>query len=152
NLGNLLAKLGKTSDAEQEFRKALIMQEELAASYPAVAGYRQRLLWMHSVRATSRINTGKITDAIVEVAELEKSSDGSAEDWYNLACVYGVASGKSTQKKQEYGDRAMELLNKAVKAGFDDAAHMRRDTDLDALRDRNDFKKLLAELTASRGA
>jgi Tfp pilus assembly protein PilF len=43
-------------------------------------------------------------------------------------------------------DRAMELLQKAVKAGYKDAAHMAKDTDLDPLRGREDFKKVLAEL------
>jgi hypothetical protein len=40
----------------------------------------------------------------------------------------------------------MELLQKAVQAGFKDAAHMAKDTDLDPLREREDFKKLLTEL------
>ena len=40
----------------------------------------------------------------------------------------------------------MELLNRAVTAGFDDAAHIKHDTDLDPLRERDDFKKLLDEL------
>ena len=40
----------------------------------------------------------------------------------------------------------LELLRKAVKAGYKDAAHMKQDKDLDLLRDREDFKKLLAEL------
>jgi hypothetical protein len=47
-------------------------------------------------------------------------------------------------------DHAMTLLKQAVAKGYKDAAHMRRDRDLDALRERDDFKKLLAELeTAS---
>ena len=40
----------------------------------------------------------------------------------------------------------MQFLHKAVQAGYKDTAHMKKDTDLDALRDREDFKKLLAEL------
>ncbi len=34
----------------------------------------------------------------------------------------------------------------AMKAGYKDADHMKKDTDLDPLRGRDDFKKLLAEL------
>lgn len=49
-------------------------------------------------------------------------------------------------KKQEYADRAMELLRQAAKAGFNDAALMKRDTVLDPLRDRADFQRLLIEL------
>ena len=63
-----------------------------------------------------------------------------------------VAGGKIADKKQQYADRAMELLRKAVKAGYKDAAHMKKDTDLDALRGREDFKKLLAELDKSSPA
>ena len=40
----------------------------------------------------------------------------------------------------------MALLQQAVKGGFKDDAHMKQDTDLDPLRDREDFKKLMAEL------
>ena len=40
----------------------------------------------------------------------------------------------------------MEMLHKAVKAGYSDAAHMANDTDLDPLRGRADFQQLLASL------
>jgi hypothetical protein len=45
-----------------------------------------------------------------------------------------------------YADRALQLLHRAVHAGFKDAAHLRKDTALDPLRERDDFQKLLAEL------
>jgi hypothetical protein len=64
---------------------------------------------------------------------------------YGFACVYSVASGKSTDKRQEYADQALDLLHRAAKAGFK-AAHIAKDPDLDPLRGRDDFKKLLAEL------
>jgi hypothetical protein len=32
--------------------------------------------------------------------------------------------------------------------GYKDVAHLKKDTDLDALREREDFKKLIAELEA----
>ena len=34
----------------------------------------------------------------------------------------------------------------AVKAGYKDAAHMAKDPDLDPMRKREDFQKLIAEL------
>ena len=99
-------------------------------------------------RATSRVQAGQVNEAVAEVAELTKSSRWSADQWYDFACVYAIASGKSADKKQAHADRAMELLHQAVKAGYKDAAHMKKDTDLDALRDREDFKNLIAELEA----
>jgi eukaryotic-like serine/threonine-protein kinase len=97
-------------------------------------------------RALSRFNAGQITEAVAEIAELTKSPAWGSGQWYDFACVYAVASGKSADKKQEYADRAMDLLRNALKAGYSDAAHMAKDTDLDAIRGRDDFKKLIEHL------
>jgi hypothetical protein len=51
--------------------------------------------------------------------------------------------------KEKHAARAVELLRKAVEKGYKDAAHMKKDADLDALRQRDDFKKLLADLEAA---
>jgi serine/threonine protein kinase/tetratricopeptide (TPR) repeat protein len=47
-------------------------------------------------------------------------------------------------------DRAMAWLKQAIAAGYADAEHMAKDEDLAALRDREDFKKLLADLQAGK--
>jgi hypothetical protein len=87
-----------------------------------------------------------VAEALAEVAELTKLPHVPPGTWYDFACFYALASGKVAGKKQEYANRAMELLQTAVKAGYKDAAHMNKDTDIDSLRDREDFKKLMAEL------
>ena len=56
-----------------------------------------------------------VAEAVAEVAALTQSSNWNAGEWYNFACVYAVASGKIADKKQEYADRAMELLTLAVR-------------------------------------
>jgi tetratricopeptide (TPR) repeat protein len=99
-------------------------------------------------RANSLLHAGQIAEAVAEVAELTKLDNWNAGQWYDFACVYAVAAGNTADKKQQYADRAMELLHKAVQAGYKDAAHMAKDSDLDSLRDREDFKKLMAELQA----
>jgi hypothetical protein len=43
-------------------------------------------------------------------------------------------------------DRAMEYLRQAVTAGYRNVVHMEKDTDLDALRGRDDFKQMLTGL------
>jgi serine/threonine protein kinase len=45
-------------------------------------------------------------------------------------------------------DRAMAWLRQAVKAGYKDVAFIKKDPDLDALRDRADFQELLGQLQA----
>src|SRR5260370_13793962 len=94
--------------------------------------------------------------ATAELWEQLKRTD--AGSLYDAACMRAVTAAvlrgtdlKSVLQTKEgaaEADRAMAWLTQAVAAGYKDAAHMKRDTDLDALRDRPDFQKLLAGLEA----
>jgi eukaryotic-like serine/threonine-protein kinase len=87
---------------------------------------------------------------VAEVAELTKNSNWDSGQWYDFACIFAIASGKNADKKLEYADRAMDLLRNAVNAGYNNATHTAHDTDLDAIRGREDFKKLIGELAAKQ--
>ena len=76
---------------------------------------------------------------------------------YNAACFLslcvpivakhdGLDATQREEAAQFYGDAAMKLLRDAVSKGYKDVAHMKKDTDLDPLRPRDDFQKLIAEL------
>ena len=129
-----LDKLGRHSEALKDWDKAT----ELCP-----VEYRPHV---RANRASSQLQAGQVAEAVAEVADLTKSPNWNTDQLYNFACVYALASGKITNKKAEYANRAMELLSKVVKAGYKDTAHMKKDTDLDPLRGREDFKKLIAEL------
>ncbi len=87
-----------------------------------------------------------MAEAVADVAEATKNPSWNTGQWYDFACVYSLASAKVADKKKEYADRAMELLQQAVKVGWNDLEQTANDTALDPLRDREDFKKLLADL------
>jgi eukaryotic-like serine/threonine-protein kinase len=86
----------------------------------------------------------------------ENLNRGDAVSLYDAACYRAVAAtvqikaggADAARLAKEDADKAMTWLHKAVAAGYKDAAHMKKDADLDFLRDREDFKKLLAELEA----
>ena len=87
--------------------------------------------------------------------DLKRSDAGSL---YNAACFRAVtaavirAGNESEDAAKDAAadaDRAMDWLKPAVAAGYKDAAHMKQDTDLEALRGREDFKQLIAELEAT---
>jgi eukaryotic-like serine/threonine-protein kinase len=90
----------------------------------------------------------------------EKLKRIDADSLYNAACMRAVTAAvirgtdlKSvlpTKDAAAEADRAMAWLTQAIAAGYKDAAHIKEDTDLDALRDRGDFKKLLAQLAAGQ--
>jgi serine/threonine protein kinase/tetratricopeptide (TPR) repeat protein len=76
---------------------------------------------------------------------------------YVAACMRAVTaavlraadpSPAGAKQADAEAEQAMAWLKQAVAAGYKDAAHMEKDGDLDALRDREDFQKLLAELAA----
>jgi hypothetical protein len=91
-------------------------------------------------------------------AELwEKLHRTDPRSLYNAACYRAVvvavirASDKSpaaVQKARAEADRAMDWLQKAIAAGYNNVALMKKDSDLDPLRDRPDFQALLAEQEA----
>ena len=73
--------------------------------------------------------------ASLELALLVK--EGSPVDWYNLACA---------RARLGRGEPAVEALAKALDLGFNRTELLATDPDLDSLRDREDFKALLASL------
>jgi hypothetical protein len=80
--------------------------------------------------------------------------DADADTLYDAGCVFALAAGGREEagggpKKEECARRAVALLRQAVANGFKDAAHLKEDKDLDPLRGRDDFKRLLAEVEAA---
>jgi serine/threonine-protein kinase len=126
--------LGKYAEVVEDFDRAV----ELSTS--------EEQPGIRAQRAIVRLHVGQVAEAVAEAAELSMARNWNAGQWYDFACVYAVASGKFADKKQEYADRAMVLLQQAVEAGFRDKADMKQNSDLDSLRGRDDFKRLLAEL------
>jgi len=55
---------------------------------------------------------------------------------YNAACGYALAGQK---------EEAMDWLELSVKSGYADFDHLRKDTDLDGLRNEKRYKKLLTD-------
>ncbi len=100
-------------------------------------------------RALSRVMAGQVEAALREADELAKDAD--ANTLYNAACVYALAAARGApsagpRAPESYAARAVEFLRQAVAKGYKDVGHMKADDDLAALRDRDDFRALLAEL------
>jgi tetratricopeptide (TPR) repeat protein len=121
--------------------------------------------WRCLQRAATRARLGQHTaaaaeaDAVAEKARVAKPADGSGV--YGAACVYAVCSlavGQdaelpSTERSslaERYAVHAVELLTKARADGYFQVSakikHMNSDPDLEPLRAREDFKKLVKEL------
>jgi hypothetical protein len=84
----------------------------------------------------------------------EKRSPQTAGELYNAACFRAVAAAVQAEARGDEAarladadaEKAMDRLRRAVAAGWKDRAHMETNSDLDFLRGREDFRKLLAGL------
>ena len=96
----------------------------------------------------------KKPDKAIAAAELLAANATEAGHLYDAACTYSlcVPLTATADGKERRAIRAVALLRQAFAKGYKDAAHMMTDTDLDALRGREDFKKLLAEMETAGGA
>jgi serine/threonine protein kinase/Tfp pilus assembly protein PilF len=95
-------------------------------------------------------------DAVRTAATRRDLAWSAPADAYDAACFLSlcipiVANHPKLDDKQRkeatrfYGDAAMTLLRDAVSKGFKDVAQMQKDTDLDPLRQREDFQNLVSE-------
>jgi serine/threonine protein kinase/tetratricopeptide (TPR) repeat protein len=90
--------------------------------------------------------------ATAEIWERRNQTD--ARSLYNAACFRAAtaalqarATGADAERlAKEDADKATAWLTKAVAAGYTDAARLKKDSDLDFLRDRQDFKQVLAKI------
>jgi len=80
-----------------------------------------------------------------------KPPAGDLRRWFYwdaaLAYALSVRAAKGDEKLQAaYAEEAIALLKRAVDAGFNDVPTLKKDPDLNPIRQRADFKAIVAEL------
>jgi serine/threonine protein kinase/tetratricopeptide (TPR) repeat protein len=112
--------------------------------------------------AQSRLGLADHASVAAIAGEIVRFGDEPARDSYDAACFLSrcvtladkdasLPEAKRKELAQSYTQQALALLQQAVTRGFKDAAHMKKDPDLEALRPREEFRKLLAELETGSG-
>jgi serine/threonine protein kinase/tetratricopeptide (TPR) repeat protein len=115
--------------------------------------YRDQLLMLTEMHARLL----EPEDAMRVAGEARDLGLDVPSDAYNASCLLSrcipiVAKHEKlddSQRKQAvqfYGDAAIDLLSQAIGKGFRDSAYVMDDADLDPLRPREDFQKLIARL------
>jgi hypothetical protein len=129
-------------------------QAALTAS-PKQPEYRQ--FYHYNLMALVEAHAG-LLDQAAAVRTAEQLCDLGwypAGDAYNAACALALCipivekQEPAVQAKaamQFYANEAMKMLKSAIAKGWKNAGHMKKDTDLDPLRQHEDFKKLIADL------
>jgi hypothetical protein len=136
--------LNRHTDALADWDRAVALDDN-PGPYPR--------LW----RAQTLVHLGAHARAAGVAEELAAVTGVPASVVYDAACVCALCVppvGKDAalslaergQLAEKYAARAVALLRRAATAGYKDAGHMKKDSDLDPLRSRDDFKKLIADL------
>ena len=111
-------------------------------------------------RTGARAMQGDHAQATAEAEALARQGDLNPGHLYDLACAFSLASAAvDRDRKLSSADRArlqarhvaraMDFLGQAIAAGWRSPQLLERDSDMDPLRAREDFRKLLAELEAN---
>jgi eukaryotic-like serine/threonine-protein kinase len=142
-LGNSLQNRAKALMELKQYRDAISDFDRIIAMGPSgvktIAQYN---------RALCHFFLENIPQAMPDLEAVIKLDQWNGTEWFGLALMYSLASAKVPDKKQEYGDRTIEQLRKAIQKGYRDVQGFKTDPDLDPIRDRADFKQLLKELEA----
>jgi predicted Zn-dependent protease len=140
-----LEKLSRHAEAVRDWDRAIEREEG-----PNLPQFRL-------MRALALARGGDPGTAVTELKDLAEAKNATPLTLYNLACGYALVSAvvkDEPARAAAYAARAVELLARANAAGyFKDAAnveHLKKNRDLNSLRSREDFRKLLAELAKAR--
>jgi tetratricopeptide (TPR) repeat protein/tRNA A-37 threonylcarbamoyl transferase component Bud32 len=152
NRAGLLVQLGRTAEADADWEQALALAPEAEREQLAVD--RADALILAAIRGA---RGGDPEAALGRIAALlDRAASLPAQNRYNLACALAVCAAtprpdggdpaEHSHRTDPWAARAVALLDQARATGFFAEARNRElletDADLDALRDRDDFRLL----------
>jgi hypothetical protein len=162
NLGQVYLVKGWHEKAETALKEARGIFGRLVEGRPdALPEDRESLGKSHvllgmAYRGANETEKGEKEQQQAEVEALLRQPNLSSLNVYNAACVFSRASAADhdtklsptdhNRVKARYAERAMDLLRQAVAKGWRHPSVIKKDPDLEPLRGRKDFQKLLAEL------
>jgi tetratricopeptide (TPR) repeat protein len=158
NLGDVARSLGRPAEARGDYERAIALKEPRVREDPADMRHQFVLVCSLRRRGLALRDLGDPVGAAADVRRALAFCAGPqpplAGDLFETACCHaalaGLAgragSGVSAAGGEDESAKAMECLGRAVAIGYRNANELRIESALDPLRNRADFKKLMAEL------
>lgn len=143
--------------------RAIAIYERLSHDHPDVPSYREKLGRARGARGGAMAMMGDYRGASTETERAVAIAPDDGLILYNSACAFSnctaavrrdakLSAAERDGLAEQYARRAMELLQQAKGTGYFNAVarvrHLWHDPDLEAIRQRDDFKKLLSEFHA----
>ncbi len=160
-LAEALRQVGKPEEGATWAQKAADSNDKLLKTYPNDPDNRVHASELLSLQTKLALECKRPADVVKfyrKLLQMRDVKEPTADQLYNLACAHAQiaaagavsGSGMSAAEVKAEADQAMETLNRSVAAGFNDVENMRKDTDLESLHNRDDFKKLVERLQQSK--
>jgi tetratricopeptide (TPR) repeat protein len=163
-LGHVLLARGQDAEAQHSFQTALELGNKLSGGTPNYFSYASIHRGLGKLYRKQG-QTAAALEALQKAVHIGETNPGGEKPYttYEIVCALALCSivvgeGKAEftaaeqASKRRYAERAMETLKQAIAEGWENVTWMNQDPDLDALRDRDDFKTLLAELASGKEA
>jgi serine/threonine-protein kinase len=158
--GVVLTEMGKPTEALPHLEEAVMLWRDLADTPSALPWYRSSHAAAVCSEGVAFQKAGRPGEAVAAFQKaltlLQKKAKPTPDDLYAIACVHSLLSGVAPEKDSGLttadvdaeATEAMAALRRAIRAGYHDLAQIQKDPELDPLRRRKDFQKLLKELEA----
>jgi len=140
-LAALQLRQGQPTEAQANYRKALQVREDLLRIE------RNNPTWQ-AAYLLALAHCGKHAEAVQGAQKLRQGVARSTELLLQLArcCAVSAAAAPDAAQKQRYVETALEAATAATKDGYKDVVVLRRDPDLESLRQTAGFQTLLTHL------
>ena len=148
-LGVVQQKRGALEASQKSFLAAAGHQRAALDKEPRNSFYRTCLdsSCYRLARVERRI--GHHAAAVTATNERRGLWPGNSLELYNAACEFALCmpiAPEGSSERTRYADLAIETLGQAIAAGWDDFNQTAHDPDLDPLRNRPDFRAMLAAM------
>jgi serine/threonine-protein kinase len=162
NLAQLLRQRGELGPARRLLEESLPHHQAALRADPRHPSYRGVYRLNRMVHAETLLALGRHAEAAAAAEQLLQAAVNPMADAYDAGCYLArcvplaqkdgqLPPARQQELVKSYGDRALAALRQAVRHGYRDAAHMKRDADLDPLRERADFQALVREVESGTG-
>jgi serine/threonine protein kinase len=157
NLGRLLAREKRFPEAFTALDAGLSILQKLAESEPENIEYTGNLCLSYAYRGAARVRAGQPADATADLRhalelwakvpsmDVEKRFERARALTYLAGLGKDAKSGVTASEAAPFADQAVAALRDALDAGWARRDEL-KDPDFDPLGDREDFKKLIAEV------
>jgi tetratricopeptide (TPR) repeat protein len=165
DVGRCYTELGLTAKTAGRLDDAMVRYNEAVARLEVVLGAglgsaRPSLLAAKLLRSGARAALGDHAQGTAEAEVLFRQNDLNPGNLYDLGCTFSLSSAAAEHDRKLspadrarlqalYAVRAMDFLRQAIAAGWLTPEVLKTDPDMEPLKARDDFRKLLADLEAN---